>query len=288
MTTIAIASNEERQSEIAGLAYDYDYDYEWLAENLIDQPWHEIGNCRYPLGATHDFDTMVNQLTAILGDRLRDLVLSHSSRYRCHATLLASASASTLAEAPGSFCSNSNTSSSNSNSDSDSNILKGDLSPAIWANLHEYVSRMGSLYRNVHFHSLEHAAHVTISMNKMISMLIQTEADDVMSMSINDNSGSECQHGHRYRRSMLQHISSGPSGALRSSFSRSAAADDRSTEGCVAVDEATFGISSDPLLRFALVFASLIHDVGHQGVPNATLVEEDDALAIMHNDISVS
>ena len=39
---------------------------------------------------------------------------------------------------------------------------------------------------------------------------------------------------------------------------------------------------------FAMVFSALIHDVGHKGVPNSVLVEEEDELAILHNDVSVA
>jgi hypothetical protein len=31
----------------------------------------------------------------------------------------------------------------------------------------------------------------------------------------------------------------------------------------------TYGITSDPLTQFAVVFAALIHDVDHTGVPTA-------------------
>jgi len=55
----------------------------------------------------------------------------------------------------------------------------------------------------------------------------------------------------------------------------------------VIAEKATYGISSNPLLRFALLFSALIHDVAHKGVPNATLIDEEDELAILHNDISV-
>ena len=36
----------------------------------------------------------------------------------------------------------------------------------------------------------------------------------------------------------------------------------------------SLGLSSDPLAQFAVVFAALIHDCDHQGVPNQTLVQE--------------
>lgn len=50
-------------------------------------------------------------------------------------------------------------------------------------------------------------------------------------------------------------------------------------EDIASVAARTFGISADPLAQFVVVFSSLVHDVDHQGVPNAQLVKEDDPLA---------
>jgi len=40
------------------------------------------------------------------------------------------------------------------------------------------------------------------------------------------------------------------------------------------VHDHTFGIASDPLCQFAIVFSALIHDVGHPGCPNGRLAGE--------------
>jgi 3'5'-cyclic nucleotide phosphodiesterase len=50
----------------------------------------------------------------------------------------------------------------------------------------------------------------------------------------------------------------------------------------------TFGITSDPMINFATAFATIIHDVGHPGVPNSVLVSEGHELAIRYHDRSVS
>lgn len=50
----------------------------------------------------------------------------------------------------------------------------------------------------------------------------------------------------------------------------------------------TYGITSDPLTRLACVFAALIHDVDHMGVPNAQLVKEKDPVAILYHNKSVA
>jgi hypothetical protein len=59
------------------------------------------------------------------------------------------------------------------------------------------------------------------------------------------------------------------------------AADDWTTSGQQNLNmtskdlhEHTYGIGTDPLTQFAVVFSALIHDVGHEGVPNARLVIE--------------
>ena len=50
----------------------------------------------------------------------------------------------------------------------------------------------------------------------------------------------------------------------------------------------TYGITSDPLTQFGVVLSALIHDLDHSGVPNATLVKEQDALAAKYKNKSVA
>jgi hypothetical protein len=46
----------------------------------------------------------------------------------------------------------------------------------------------------------------------------------------------------------------------------------------------TYGITSDPLTQFAVVFSALLHDVDHLGLPNTQLVKEGiDIAALYHN-----
>ena len=56
----------------------------------------------------------------------------------------------------------------------------------------------------------------------------------------------------------------------------------------VALHDHTYGITSDPLTRFACAFSALIHDVDHLGVSNAQLVKEESPLAARFNDRSVA
>lgn len=50
----------------------------------------------------------------------------------------------------------------------------------------------------------------------------------------------------------------------------------------------TFGLRHDPVALLALLFAALIHDVEHQGIPNRQLAQEDDRLAVLYNDQSIA
>jgi hypothetical protein len=49
----------------------------------------------------------------------------------------------------------------------------------------------------------------------------------------------------------------------------------------------TFGISSDHLTQFAIVFSALIHDVDRRGVPNGQLSKEKDPMVEMYNNQSI-
>ena len=55
-----------------------------------------------------------------------------------------------------------------------------------------------------------------------------------------------------------------------------------------ALHTSPFGISSDPLAQFAIIFAALIHDVEHPGVANVTLVDEESRLAKKYKNKSVA
>lgn len=50
----------------------------------------------------------------------------------------------------------------------------------------------------------------------------------------------------------------------------------------------TYGITSDPLTQFSCVLSALIHDADHSGVPNATLVKEEQSVAKQYHNKSVA
>jgi len=59
-------------------------------------------------------------------------------------------------------------------------------------------------------------------------------------------------------------------------------------KAAAALHDHTYGITSDPLTRFACVFSALIHDLDHPGVPNPQLIQENPALAKRYQDRSVA
>jgi hypothetical protein len=62
----------------------------------------------------------------------------------------------------------------------------------------------------------------------------------------------------------------------------------RPTDPLRQVHSQTFGISSDPLLQFTLIFAALIHDVDHSGLTNSELVMQRTPAAIIYKNRSVA
>jgi len=65
-------------------------------------------------------------------------------------------------------------------------------------------------------------------------------------------------------------------------------APDIEVEGHEQLHDHTYGITSDPLTQFACVFAALIHDADHPGVPNSQLVKEDTKMAEIYEGKSIA
>ncbi|KAL3943527.1 MAG: hypothetical protein SGBAC_002384 [Bacillariaceae sp.] len=102
-----------------------------------------------------------------------------------------------------------------------------------------YVGRMLENYQRVPYHNLEHCYHVSISVNKVMDMILEPlskyDPDSI------DNPPPD-----------------------------------------------TYGFKDDPLMQMAMMFAALVHDVHHQGIPNRQLANEDDELAVLYNDTAIA
>jgi 3'5'-cyclic nucleotide phosphodiesterase len=111
------------------------------------------------------------------------------------------------------------------------------LDAKVLEELQAYVNEISFLYNDNPFHSFDHANHVVMSVNKLLSRINAPDLDLETEQKLHDH---------------------------------------------------TYGITSDPLTWFAVVFAALIHDVDHSGVPNSQLVKEGAPLSQLYNDKSVA
>lgn len=223
-----------------------DDDSSTLAEQLTTQRWHEVGNGSHPLCASSEFQVMIDQLSSILSMRLRDLLVYWMGPPR---------------KGNGGGGNNDGGTHTKTNGATmamtmdylrlDGQIGDYVLVDSIKQSIREYVTCIGKLYNQVGFHSFEHCTHVTISMNKLMS-IVQVKGN--------------------FRDNMIRRTSEQSANNYYG----------RQTHGY------SYGIGEDPRILFAMVFSALIHDVGHTGVPNSVLVEEEDELAILHNDVSVA
>jgi 3'5'-cyclic nucleotide phosphodiesterase len=123
------------------------------------------------------------------------------------------------------------------------------INQAVRSQLRAYVSRIARCYKDVAFHNFEHASHVALSANKLIKRIITPE-------------------GEAYTQDEMDC--------------------ERTVSLASDLHHSTSGISSDPLTQFAVVFAALIHDVDHAGVPNAQLIKEEDPIAVRYKHKSVA
>jgi 3'5'-cyclic nucleotide phosphodiesterase/Adenylate and Guanylate cyclase catalytic domain len=109
--------------------------------------------------------------------------------------------------------------------------------------LTSYVSIIAHLYRDdVPFHNFEHASHVIMSATKLMKRIMSPEEVDWDLQGISDEN------------------------ERRIAIARQ-------------VHEVTYGLSSDPLMQFSVVFSALIHDVDHTGLTNKELIDANDPLA---------
>lgn len=132
------------------------------------------------------------------------------------------------------------------------------IPPKAREELRAYVARIASMYRDVHFHSFEHASHVTMSAQKLLNKIV-----------LRNNTGISGKRAEEEKKS----------GSDRELV-------EKNTE--VDLFFSTYGISGDPLAQFAVVFAALVHDVDHTGVPNVQLIKEKPVLAEKYKSKSVA
>eukprot|EP00980_Cylindrotheca_fusiformis_P008515 scaffold1807_cov140-Cylindrotheca_fusiformis.AAC.7 len=117
-----------------------------------------------------------------------------------------------------------------------SSIEIGDVAKS---QLRNYLCLIAGMYKDNPFHNFRHASHVTASVKKLLTRIVKFGEGNGLAISVESQ---------------------------------------RRRAGKVNLDDLaghSYGITSDPLTQFAVVFSAIIHDVDHPGVPNAQLVKEN-------------
>jgi Adenylate and Guanylate cyclase catalytic domain/3'5'-cyclic nucleotide phosphodiesterase len=123
------------------------------------------------------------------------------------------------------------------------NVKTVELDPQIKQQLFDFVTDIAARYRDVPFHNFEHASHVVMSASKLMKRILLPDGID-------------------------------GKGVTQSGQADVAIAQD--------VHRITYGLSSDLLLQFAVVFSGLVHDVDHTGLSNKELSDIDDPVALAY------
>eukprot|EP00980_Cylindrotheca_fusiformis_P007888 scaffold1678_cov80-Cylindrotheca_fusiformis.AAC.5 len=115
-----------------------------------------------------------------------------------------------------------------------------DIGEEAKSQLRNYVSSVASMYNQENpFHNFEHASHVTASVKKLLTRIVN--------------------------------VGDGPTTTTTTTTSGGGGG----VKNLVDLAGHSYGITSDPLTQFSVVFSALIHDLDHPGVPNAQLVKEN-------------
>eukprot|EP00980_Cylindrotheca_fusiformis_P005057 scaffold1072_cov124-Cylindrotheca_fusiformis.AAC.3 len=127
-----------------------------------------------------------------------------------------------------------------------------EISDKVKCQIRGYVSNVASMYKDNPFHNFEHANHMTASVKKLLTRIVNTDASNALAKGRNATTGNY--------------------------------------NGVDLVDLAghSYGITSDPLTQFSVVFSAIIHDVDHPGVPNSQLVKENTRSAQIYKNKSVA
>eukprot|EP00539_Tryblionella_compressa_P010393 CAMPEP_0178785130 /NCGR_PEP_ID=MMETSP0745-20121128/4619_1 /TAXON_ID=913974 /ORGANISM="Nitzschia punctata, Strain CCMP561" /LENGTH=1231 /DNA_ID=CAMNT_0020442817 /DNA_START=31 /DNA_END=3727 /DNA_ORIENTATION=+ len=146
-----------------------------------------------------------------------------------------------------------------------------ELDPEVVQQLRAFIVSISSLYHDNPFHNFEHASHVTMS------VVSEIFADNIENCCIL----CSCPHivfplFHHYQVKLFSRIIAPDMDNLG----------DKTNEQ--DLHDHTYGITSDPMTRFTVVLAALVHDADHPGVPNAQLVKEEDPMAVQYENKSVA
>jgi hypothetical protein len=125
-----------------------------------------------------------------------------------------------------------------------------ELEAKVMSQLKRYVTIIGAMYRQNPFHNFEHASHVVMSVNKLLQRVVTKE-------------NTLFKKNSKKTKQSSQEIAS-------------------------ELHNYTYGITSDPLTQFAILFSALIHDADHFGVSNNQLIKEGTPMADKYKGKSVA
>ncbi|CAJ1969922.1 unnamed protein product [Cylindrotheca closterium] len=188
-----------------------------LALAITEPEWREQGISKNPknIAPTKDLDTLVDRLTALMLIRMVGWIQPEGTYTDLSTTTIAKEIIAKKGMWPAS------------------------VTQQVMDQVKLYVGRMLENYQKVPYHNLEHCYHVSISVNKVMDMILEPLSKyDPESL---DNPPPD-----------------------------------------------TYGFKDDPLMQMAMMFAALVHDVHHQGIPNRQLANEDDQLAVLYNDTAIA
>lgn len=146
--------------------------------------------------------------------------------------------------------------------------------------LQQYVAAIANLYRSTPFHNFEHASHVTMSLNKLLQRVVTPSRTSEITAQASPQT--------LRRRSLLGGAVTAQN-LIADSNGSSSSINFKQQQRQIASDlhNYTYGITSDPLTQFAVVFGALIHDMDHQGVSNSHLIKEEMFLAEKYDNMSI-
>ena len=201
--------------------------YASLALKLIRQEWSKLSLAEDTGGKPADRATAATAELEVLVERVKALLLVRI--VACVAT-------------PGMFPDSSTTMICTTSIRKKRSSWPEQITSQVMQQLHVFVTRILSGYKDVPYHNREHAYHVILSVSKLLDMMT-------------------CSYSNLDESTAVPRKFRPPP---------------------------SFGLRNEPLAMFALVFAALIHDVEHQGIPNRQLASENDRLAVLYNDQSIA
>jgi hypothetical protein len=147
--------------------------------------------------------------------------------------------------------------------DTDSSTTTEPLDPAVMDQLRLYVKSIANGYREHSFHSFEHCSHVTMSAYQLLNR-ITAPADQSKTKDDQDtpNNTTNTLHHHHHDHHHQYHHHQYPHGVVT--------------------------VIAHPLTQLAILLSALVHDVEHSGVPNTTLVREQETMAQRYHGTSVA